>query len=557
MIKKLLNQKFFIISYVLIFLYSLFLVPENISYIVDGSYMHLVNSMINNGTTDQPHYLYGSFPIYITLIFFYFFGNLKFFYIPIYLCSFILVFNIHKISQTCINYFDISNTLFKKFFIVAPSFLFLSSFSFYYNLINSISHIYGSIFFWSATFFYLDLKLNNQKVNSKKNFYILGILTGISASCLYYYGIILFIIYLFELIDKNRKLIYLVVNTGLISLITFIIFNFYPIINYEEIFKWLKVNINLAGEAEYKFSQNLFFRFLYNSFILEYGFFQYFLSLIGLVYLLLNKKKYFIYFILCNVFLIFFYVFIFQFNKLHYVIHFIPALCFLSFLGICFIQKIFNNFFISSVIIVIIFILNTSSLIEMYKIYKKDHTYEISKKLFEQKKYFFGSETKIFCMWCDPYITHFYDTKKLIRNLDKDISSSNIDLIIFDTHANGKFLNDRVNFIPSDPYYLRSIKEFENFDSYFVLIINPFKEKYLKDNWFLTKFEKSLFENVKKKVTRGPLIEMYFKNKNLRDDLYIICKSMYNEVCLKKRGKDNYIINATRKKYVKLLKTLD
>ena len=32
---------------------------------------------------------------------------------------------------------------------------------------------------------------------------------------------------------------------------------------------------------------------------------------------------------------------------------------------------------------------------------------------------------------------------------------------------------------------------------------------------------------------------------------------MYNEVCLKKRGKDNYIINATRKKYVKLMKTLD
>ena len=342
MTKKLLSEKFFIISYILIFLYSLILVPKNISYIVDGSYMHLVNSMINNGTTDQPHYLYGSFPIYITIVFFYFFSNLKFFYIPIYLCSFILVFNIHKISQTCINFFDIRNTLLKKFFIVVPSFLFLSSFSFYYNLINSISHIYGSIFFWSAMFFYLDLKLNNQKINSKKNFYILGILTGISASCLYYYGIILFLIYLFEFLDKNRKFIYLVVNTGLVSLITFIIFNFYPIINYEEIFKWFKVNISLAGEAEYKFSQNLFFRFLYNSFIVEYGFFQYLLSLIGLIYLLLNlnKKKYFINFIICILFLIFFYIYIFQFNKLHYVIHFIPALCFLSFLGICFAQKI-------------------------------------------------------------------------------------------------------------------------------------------------------------------------------------------------------------------------
>lgn len=544
------KNKFLFFTYIIIILISLFYIPSQINYIADGSYIHLTNAMINSATVKQPHYLYGSFPIYITLFFYYFIENLNLYYIPIYLSSLLLIWYFNQNIRYYLKEFQINNFYLKNFFIVLPIFLFLTSLSFYTNLINSLSHIYGTIFFWVCLFHYWNNRLYGNKVDNKNNYYLIGIYSGIAASCLYYYGSVLFLIFIFEFLNKNKNFKFFFLNTSLVSFVVFILFNFYPILQLEEVIKWFKISLGLAGEAEYKFSENLLARFAIKGFVLEFGIIQYALSLVSLIYIFAKiKKSNFNYqFIFTLLFLLFFYVYFFKFYKLHYIVHFIPALCFLATYSLILIYKYSKSKILIYSFLLIIITQNLFILNKFDNYYKNDHTFLISKELFS---YYYGEkrDPKIFCTWCDEYMIFYLDPKNLIRSMDNDLSKSDLDLIIFDNEANGIFLQDRIKVIPKKIKYL---KKYKNFDNYYLLRINPFHKNYKNKKWILNKYEKSYLVDSFTKIRRGPLIEFYFRDKYLRDLLFDKCVIEYEDTCEKESISNNFFLNEINFKLKKL-----
>ena len=357
-------------------------------------------------------------------------------------------------------------------------------------------------------------------------------------------------IFIFELINKNNDFKKFFLNTSLVSFIVFVLCNFYAIIEFNEILKWSKINLGLAGEAEYKFSENLLLRFAVKGFIIEYGIVQYLLGLVGLAIIIFKIKSnnFYYQFLLTLLVLLFFYIYLFKFYKLHYLIHFVPAFCFITVYFLIIIFKYSKSKILIFSVFFIIFFQNLFILNKFDNYYKNDHTFQISKELFSD--YFKEKKNpKIFCTWCDEYLNLYLNTKDLIRSVDIDLAASELDLIILDNEANGIFLQERINFIPKNIKYL---KKYKNYNDFHLLRINPFNKNYRDKKWILNNYEKSYLIDSFTKKRRGPLIEFYFRDKDLRDKLFDKCNLEFENTCKKENISNNYFLNEINYKIDKL-----
>jgi len=401
------------------------------------------------------------------------------------------------------------------------------------------------------TFHYLS---SSSRLNWEK-YFLLGIFVGLTASTKYNGSLILVLILpLITLSSKNfNKAIQRIFVTGFSSILTFFLINPFILLDFEGFKQFIPGITRYRGSYHFGYTaSNAALHHLTVSFKDGYGLIPLIIALIGIIWIvktnLINKSQKMI---LVGYPILFFLIMTdthFSFQR--YILPIVPFLAIFSATGFWYLWNVKYNLnpVLKAVTIILIFLTlyqNITYSLKHNNLLKKEDTRQTFKKIIsEAVKDKTDGTIIVNCSECDRYLSQ-ENIWEIQREPQSDLKKDPATLIIFDSFNDDRILYDKSIARTTQS---KKFKLYENYQDLYPVQITPYtfpkeqvpfapESKYSPDK-----------KDIDSRVTPGPFIEVYFKDKLLMEKFIKIC-NQHQSACKKVNSDQAYYFNQINTEY--------